>query len=421
MMIAKTEETKHDSIYTNALYIFLTISGLFMTLLILTAPILNELTMRNPTGIPVLQLLSLQIIFYALNSLIFQIFRMSHQSFKGTLLDVTMSIARLVAVLTTLFIKELIFFATIYVVLQTIVILVQFALSYQKPYFSRPSPNIIKELLSSGFNLSIVSQANWLVMYGDRLMLSILSSSAAVAIYAASYQITLVINALGYPYLYQLLPILGERWKQNDIVGTQNAVKNTTRMIGLWVIPCLIGIGLVGDTLLRFLATKEFAQGGLLIGMIAAGVVLDIWGTALQYIFYAQGRPEVLRNIYLRAAVLNILANVVAIPLWSYNGAGLTTLLTFVYIFYSLWRKTEMPFTELFDVNAMGRCLLASAIMGIWVVFTAQPTILGLIVAIGGGAVIYGIAIILLKVISLDEALAIPRGILRRMNIFKTV
>jgi O-antigen/teichoic acid export membrane protein len=416
MLIANSSEEDRDSLYSNALYTFLVISGVLVIALNLLAPALNNITMRNPVGIPILRLLSLQIIFFALNSLLFQIYRMKHQAFKGTLLDVTMSISRFISVLTTIFLKDLIVFATIYVALQACVTIVQFIVSYRAVHFTKPSFSIMKQLVTSGFDLSIVSQANWLVMYGDRLMLSILSTSTAVAIYAASYQLTLVINALGYPYLYLLLPILGEHWKQNDITGGKQSVKNTTRTIGMIVIPCVIGAGLAGDTLLRFLATKEFAQGGLLIGMIAAGIVLDIFGTALQYIFYAQNRPQVLRNIYLRAALFNILANLIAIPLFSYNGAGLTTMLTFIYIFYSLWQKTEMPFTDLFDVNAMWRCLLASIVMGIWVVATVRPTIIGLIVAIIGGAVIYGIGIITLKVISLNELLAIPRSVLRRIN-----
>ncbi|MBN8621459.1 MAG: polysaccharide biosynthesis C-terminal domain-containing protein, partial [Anaerolineae bacterium] len=145
-------------------------------------------------------------------------------------------------------------------------------------------------------------------------------------------------------------------------------------------------------------------------------VTLDVLGTTLQYIFYVQDKPGVLRNIYLKAAVLNLVANLIAIPLFSYNGAGLTTMLTFAFIFYSLWRKTEMPFAALFDVSAMWRCAIASGIMAIWVMVTINASLAGLVIAITGGALIYGAAIVTLKVITFDELVAIPRAILRRMR-----
>ena len=416
MFIAKSPDQDHDAIYANALYTFLMISGAAIVALFLAAPGLNGLTMGDPSGTHILQLLSFQILFYGLNSLLFQIYRMNNQAFKATFLDVTMSVARLMAVISTLFFRDLIIFAVIFVALQGIVTLVQFGLSYRYIRLGKPSIAIIRELMSTGFNLSIVSQANWFVMYGDRLLLSILTSSSTVAIYAASYQVTLIVNALGYPYLYQLLPILGDRWKSQDYDGSKQAIKNTTKLIWMLLIPCIVGLTLVGNALLSFLATSAFAQGGLLIGMIAVGVTLDVLGTTLQYIFYVQDKPGVLRNIYLKAAVLNLVANLIAIPLFSYNGAGLTTMLTFAFIFYSLWRKTEMPFAALFDVSAMWRCASASGIMAIWVMVTINASLAGLVIAITGGALIYGAAIVTLKVITFDELVAIPRAILRRMR-----
>lgn len=414
-------EQKNDpnTVYSNALYAFVTLGSSLTVLLIILAPILNMLTTRNAIAPSIFSIASITILSSSLNLLASQLYRLRQKPFIGASFDIVIAITRLVTAYIAFLQKDLLSFAVLYSGTQITLSLIQLIVAYRGIKITRLSLPIIKQLTIHGLNLSIAGQANWLVTYGDRLLLSILATSSAVAIYAASYQFTMILVALGWPYLYSLLPALGERWKANDPKGAQQTVKHSTRFMSLTLIPGVIGLSLVGNSLLELLATKDFSQGGLLIGLIALGVALDSLGTALQYIFYAQGRPQVLRNIYLRAAVFNILANLVAIPLLSYNGAGLITLVTFVYIFYSLWRKTEMLFTDLFDVSAMGRCLLASAVMGVWVVLTAQSTILGLVIAIAGGAIIYGIAIILLKVISLDEALAIPRSILRRMNILK--
>ena len=416
MSAANISDDARDRLYANALYGFLIISGMLIMAVFITAPTLNEITMRSENGTTLIRIISVQIIFFAINSLLFQVYRMKQEAFKGTLLDASMNVGRLAAVITTLFFKDLILFAIIYVAIQGLITGIQFGLTYRNIRFTSFDISIVKKLARDGFNLSVVSQANWLVMYGDRLMISVMSTSVAVAIYAASYQLTLIVNALGWPHLYVLLPVLGEHWKNGNLSGLQDAVKHTTRIVLLLLMPSAVGLAFIGDQLLSFLATSAFTQGGLLIGMIAVGVTLDVLGTTLQYIFYVQDKPGVLRNIYLKAAVLNLVANLIAIPLFSYNGAGLTTMLTFAFIFYSLWRKTEMPFAALFDASAMWRCAIASGIMAIWVMVTINASLAGLVIAITGGALIYGAAIVTLKVITFDELVAIPRAILRRMR-----
>lgn len=270
----------------------------------------------------------------------------------------------------------------------------------------------MKDLIKTGINISTISQANWLVMFGDRLLLSILSASSAVAIYSASYQISLILVAFSWPFLYTLLPAIGERWKSKDIAGIQRLIRQNTRIMSIVLTPSVVGLGLVGDALLRLLASDEFAQGGLLVGIIAAGVALDNLGTNLQYLFFVQDKSYVLRPIYISAAALNLIINLAAIPLFSYYGAGVTTLLTFAYILIRLIRASQMPINTLFDIKTLGQCLLVVVVMGIWVKLTVAPTILGLTVAVAGGGLIYMAGILMLGILSLQEV----SGILRRRS-----
>ncbi len=418
MIVNKAEDS--ETIYVNSLYLFMSI-GIGLTAIIwIGSPLLNSLTIRNPLGIPILQIVAIIPFINTLQTLCIQIFRLQQKPFIGSSLEIIMVVARLMAALFAAVTRDLLSFALIYVLLQTIAVLPFMVIAFRKMRLLKPSWPILKETSKHTVNLSLTSQSLWLIQYGDRLMLSVLSLSSAVAIYSASYQLCMILVALGWPYLYALLPILGQKWTAGDIEGLQNAVKQSTRSMALLLIPAIVGLTATGSTLLKVLATDNFVQGTLLVAMITVGIGIDTVGACLQYIFYAQGRPYILRNIYLRAAIFNIVANLIAIPLFSYNGAGLTTLLTFAYTFYALWRKTDMPFNTLFDINAMWRCLIASVIMGVWVLAVVQPTIIGLTAAIGGGAIIYGIGIIALKVISLDELLAVWRSLIARIRLPKT-
>lgn len=405
-------EDHHERVFFNALYIFLVLGIGFTLFIILAAPLINEVTIRKDIGTDLIRLVSPMVLLGSLNWLGAQTFRMRQQAFRGAMIDVTAAGTRLAAAIFAYINKDILAFALVLVTLQAVITAIQILLAYKGLPLSQPSRVISKDLLKIGMNLSIVSQANWLVMFGDRLLLSIFTVSSAVAIYSASYQITLILIAFGWPFLYVLLPLLGQHWREGDIDGAYRLVRQNTRMMSIILIPAVVGLGLIGNSLLRFLATEEFAKGGLLVGMIAAGVALDNIAINLQYLFFVQDKSHILRPIYLAAAGFNIISNLVVIPLFSYYGAGVTTLLTFAYILIRLIRASQMPINTLFDIKTLGQCLLVVVVMGIWVKLTVAPTILGLTVAVAGGGLIYMAGILMLGILSLQEV----SGILRRRS-----
>ncbi len=398
-----------DAIYSNALYVFLGVCGGIAALIAITAPLLNAITIRQPIGIIIIQILAITVLTNSVNQLCAQVYRLRGQPLRGAIFDIALALSRLVAVLFLMLRRDLTQFAIAFSLLQAVVTVPQLVIAYRGIQLRRLLGPVVRDLIKHGANLAIVSQASWVVMFGDRLMLSILSTSNAVAIYSASYQFTMILIALGAPYSYSLLPELGTHWQAGNIDRFQAAIRRSTRATSIILIPAIVGLTLIGDSLLRLLATKDFAQGGLLIGFIALGVGLDTIGVNLQYIFYAQGRSQLLRRIYIRAAIFNLTANLVAIPVGSYYGAGITTLLTFIFIVFSLWRQTQMPLSTLFDLDALKRCIVAAAVMGIWVSLIIDPSIPRLLLAIAGGAVIYGIGLIVLRIFSISELINFAR------------
>jgi O-antigen/teichoic acid export membrane protein len=294
--------------------------------------------------------------------------------------------------------------------------LLQVVLAYRGIHIHGISWDRMRQILTAALRLSVVSQASWLVMFGDRLMLSVLSGSTSVAIYAASYQITNVLLALGWPYAYAALPVIAQRWSDNDIVGAHTAARRSIRGMFIVLRPAAIGLTLTGSHIISLLAPDAFLIGGTLIGLLAVGMCLDIIGIIFQYLFQVQKRTTELSKIYIQAAIFNILANLIAIPLFSYYGAGVTTLLTFLFIIYRLWKVIQIPLSSLLDFRTMFYCVVASTALAAWVWATVAPTIPSLIISIGGGALIYGIGLIALRVISIHDILHTLRVIVQRVS-----
>jgi O-antigen/teichoic acid export membrane protein len=392
-----------DAVYSNALYLFVGICGSLALLCLAAAPVLNALTIRIPLGIEVIRTVSFLVLIASLNALANQVFRARRMNIAVATFDILLGLGKLGAVIFATIHHDLALFAQVYVGLQGCITLVQMAFAFRGIRLKVISRPILAHVLRIGANLGLVSQTNWLVMFGDRLLLSLLSTSIAVAIYSASYQLTLILSAFSVPFLYTLLPTLGQFWQQGDIASAQAVIRRTTRILFVILVPAVIGLGLTGDALLGILATEDFVRGGLLVAIIATGIAVDSLGTALQYLFYVQNRTQVLREIFIRASVFNIILNLICIPLFSYYGAGLTTLLTYILIAVMLSRRIAMPLTTLFDFSVLRRCLVASAVMGLWVLATIQPSIPRLLIAVLGGAVIYGLGLVALRIVTVAQ------------------
>lgn len=388
-----------DEVFTNGFWAFLLISGGLAALMVLASPLLDALTTRNPTGAAIIPILAGTVVTGSYNLFASQVFRLRGRAVIGASFDIAAAIARIAAIMLAFVQHDLISFAAIYVTMQLAVTTVQVYSALHGIRLQPPSWPLLRSMLGLSLNFGVVSQSRWFVMYGDRLLLSILSTSMAVAVYSASYQITMILIGLGWPYLYMLLPALGAHWQVNDLAGAYAAIRQATRSMTVLLVPAVVGLALTGDALLRFLATESFAEGAVLIGIIGLGVAIDVLGTSLQYLFHVQKRPQVLRRIFLQSAAFNLAANLVAIPLLSFYGAGITTLLTFVLTLVLLWRETSLPVRALLDVGVVWRCLIACIPMGFWVAAIVGVEIGRLLLAVGGGALVYGAGVVALGVI----------------------
>jgi O-antigen/teichoic acid export membrane protein len=401
-LLVRDSESR-DSVFTNALYLFLGIGSALAVLMALLAPWLNSITVHTEVGENLIRVASLLVPISGVHLLSSQIFRLRQQPLTGAISDIGLVMVRIGAALFGYFSRDIVTFAQVFVTSQGAYIFLEMLFAFRGVMLRKPSPAISTGLIRSGINLSVVSQANWVVMFGDRLLLSFFRTSVDVAIYSAAYQLTLIVSGLGWPYLYALLPVLGEKWRAQDIEGVRAALRNNLRWMIIVLLPATWGLALTGNVLISIVATPEFAVSGFMVGLIAFGIALDSLGTNFQYLYYAQGRTHLLPRIFILMALFNIAANLVAIPLYGYVGAGVITLLTFLFSAVLLVKWAEMPLIDVIDFGALWRCLALMIPMTGWVVWQIGPELHHLLIAIGGAVVIYGAGLVILRVITIDQ------------------
>lgn len=160
----------------------------------------------------------------------------------------------------------------------------------------------------------------------DRYIIQLFRGSAEVGVYAANY--ALVAGAVGLisiPVLLAAHPFLMTAWARGD----RHATARLLGTIVAWFV--VVGCVLVGATLLfardlaRWLLGPDFRAGYRIMPVVLTGVVLWQLGLYVHKPLEFSGQTARMMWYSLVAALANVVANLLLVPLYGYMAAAYTT------------------------------------------------------------------------------------------------
>jgi O-antigen/teichoic acid export membrane protein len=174
----------------------------------------------------------------------------------------------------------------------------------------------------------------------------------------------------------------------------------------LWAFsfPIAVGATLVAQPLIIWLYTDKFAPSGLVLAILIWALPVLNLSSLCGSIATATDKEKTAAKVYTMVAVLNITSNLIAIPLWGYIGAAVSTVLTEVVSLILLYRvlHPEFPLVDL--KNVLLKPVLAGLFMGgVLMILPDWPVI----VVIAIGAVIYALTLLALKPFNQAESEAL--------------
>lgn len=181
-------------------------------------------------------------------------------------------------------------------------------------------------------------------------------------------------------------------------------------------IPSALGLSLLSKQILTILSTPEIAEQGYLITpfLAVSGLLFGLCAIVTQ-ILMLEKKTRITGTIWIVAAILNLGLNIIFIPRIGILGAAVTTLGAFSLAFaFSMYYSFKYL---VFDIEAsfILKCLAASAIMCVVIVFGGSRIsgdLLGTILLVGISALVYGAGLFSLKGFKREE-IRFFRGLFR--------
>jgi len=308
----------------------------------LTAPIVSQYSLSDPTLVRILRIFAFIIIFDTLTRLIYATFR-SLEKFEYTVLtsQIIRPITRLGAVAAAIGLGLSLYGTVIALAAASLVIFILGLIIYLKKSDLRPSLSLQQnkrretiEYYNYSLPLSAKEFGQVLQSRVDILMVGIFLSSTSVGIYNASL---LVAGVLTIPTsgLNQLFPPVASRLYSNQKLEELNSVFSTVTRWAFTISFIMAVTAIVYRKQVLQLFGPQFTQGSIVLALFMIGGVLKSIGGPSSYLLMMTGHQYAVMLNHWIFGLLNIVMNYILIQQFGLIGAvlasaGLTALLNIV-------------------------------------------------------------------------------------------
>lgn len=228
--------------------------------------------------------------------------------------------------------------------------------------FSRP---LYRELLSFGIPMMIGYELSGLILaVGDRYVINGMIGSESLGLYSAAYNLCQYVQAVVVTSVGQaVMPIYMEIWAQKGPEETASFLNRSLRSYVLLGVPVVAGIAAVGPELLPSLASEKYADAGVILPWVMAGMILDGTTSMLGAGLFIQRRTRTIMAIVLSCAALNLGLNVILLPRIGILGSAIATMISYAATSVVLAIAGHRHLATRIPWGTLARASAASAIM----------------------------------------------------------
>lgn len=290
--------------------------------------------------------------------------------------------------------------------------------------FASVGSNILNYIHAKSFcHIKLVRDTNWkyhlkpiliifassvaitLYVSSDTTILGLLRNDYAVGIYGVAVKIYTIVSGLISGLLVVTIPrlamLIGKR-KVREYNHVLQEVINSLSILGL---PAAVGLVMLSKEVILIIAGKKYLDGVLSLQIITWALIFSNYSTIFNQcvLIPVKRESKALRNTVITGLV-NVGLNFIFIPLWSYDGTALSTVIAeFMVMFLNGWSakdyvgpilKSRRTFKSIIDsiVGCLGIVLIC-VLLKIGVSSLILRTILSVVLSVG----MYGAILVFLK------------------------
>ncbi len=245
---------------------------------------------------------------------------------------------------------------TIYIILSTtIFLLIGYLLRKELIASIKITPKYkIKKWLRSAFTLMLISSMGIINTRTDIVMLGIIKSAEEVGIYSVATASASLVPFVLYSVNMSFAPIISRLYASGEMKQLQREVTHSARIIFIFSLPVAVGLIVFGKQVLTLFG-YEFVRGTMALSILSFGQLINAAAGSVGILLMMTGHEKEASIGFGIGALLNIILNALLIPIWSIEGAAISTAVCVivwnVILVWFVWKRLGIHSTALGKVS----------------------------------------------------------------------
>ncbi|MDN5319820.1 MAG: hypothetical protein PWP49_240 [Thermococcaceae archaeon] len=267
-----------------------------------------------------------------------------------------------------------------------------------------PRFTYIREFLRFGLPTIPGNFSTWIVSSSDRYLISYYIGVKYVGYYNPAYSLGGILNFIIAPLGFLLPATLSKLYEEGKIEEVKLYLEYLLKYYLLITIPTVFGLSILAKPVLMILSTQEIAEKSyLVVPLVAISILLFGVYVITSHILVLKKRTDVVAKIWIIAAVLNFLLNMIFIPKFGIIGAAITTLIAYAFATTATIKYSLMLFTFTLSISDALKSLASALIMFLLLMPLKVNQASEILLAVAFGSAVYFGCLLLLRSITKDE------------------
>lgn len=259
---------------------------------------------------------------------------------------------------------------------------------------SRFDPSTLVELTRYGLPLTAAFVMTMLIFTTDRLLLGWLLGAEQAGLYAVAYDLahktlftlSITVGLAGFPLAVRALEQAGESAARRQLISNGTLLLATLS-------PAAVGMLILTEPIVNIFLGAQYRDTAMIImpWIVLGSSLAGITHAYLDYAFSLARATGLLALITTVAALINLVLNLLWIPMFGVTGAAYSTVAAFTAFTIMSWWLGRKVFPIPLPWRNGLRVLLPTGLMGAALLLAGTPeTTLGLLAQMTTGALLYG-------------------------------
>lgn len=254
-------------------------------------------------------------------------------------------------------------------------------------------------LIKNAFPFSLTYLLATVYIKVDITMLTLMRNSTEVGWYTAAANLIFALVIIPAVFMRAVFPNM-TRYYKTDKTAFIRSCRLSLKYLIIVGMPICIGGIITSKQLIKLIYGEGFSESTIAFQILLVFLFLYFIKWALNIALYAADLEKKVVWSYLVGLLVNVGLNFILIPIWSYIGAGITTIITEMIVVTVIYHYFITRISRLVIQDYLIKPLISVAIMGFVIYFLDEAPIL-LTILIGG--IVYTISILFLKTLDNED------------------